>query len=45
MLKFYVEHEIRPEVDCVFDLSKAAAAHEHMESGEQAGKIVLKIKS
>ena len=44
MLKFYQERNLRPEVDRVFDLAEAGAAHEHMESGEQAGKIVLKIR-
>lgn len=44
MLKFYIERGLRPQVDRVFDLSEAGSAHDLMESGEQAGKIVLKIK-
>ena len=34
---------VKPIVDRVFPLSEAAAAHEHLESGKQFGKIVLKI--
>jgi NADPH:quinone reductase-like Zn-dependent oxidoreductase len=30
-------------VDQVFPLREAAAAHEHLESGKQFGKVVLKI--
>jgi NADPH:quinone reductase-like Zn-dependent oxidoreductase len=30
-------------VDKIFPLSEAAAAHEHLESGKQFGKVVLKI--
>src|SRR5262249_59736887 len=33
----------RPVVDSVFPLSEARAAHERLESGEQLGKIVLRI--
>src|SRR5215210_3757122 len=33
----------RPIVDTVFPLAEARAAHERMESGEQFGKIVLRI--
>jgi NADPH:quinone reductase-like Zn-dependent oxidoreductase len=33
----------RPVVDSVFPLEEARAAHERMESGEQFGKIVLRI--
>jgi NADPH2:quinone reductase len=32
-----------PVVDAVFPLSEAGAAHERLESGEQLGKIVLRI--
>jgi NADPH:quinone reductase-like Zn-dependent oxidoreductase len=34
---------VKPLVDEVFPLSEAAAAHERMESGEQLGKIILRI--
>ena len=30
-------------IDAVFPLAEAAAAHERLESGEQLGKIVLRI--
>jgi NADPH:quinone reductase-like Zn-dependent oxidoreductase len=33
----------RPVIDSVFPLAEAGAAHERMESGEQFGKIVLRI--
>jgi NADPH:quinone reductase-like Zn-dependent oxidoreductase len=33
----------RPIVDQVFPLADAAAAHEHLERGEQLGKVVLTI--
>ena len=33
----------KPIVDRVFPLSEAAAAHEHLESGKQFGKVVLEI--
>jgi NADPH:quinone reductase-like Zn-dependent oxidoreductase len=33
----------RPIVDRVFPLAEAAAAHEHLESGRQLGKVVLRI--
>jgi NADPH:quinone reductase-like Zn-dependent oxidoreductase len=32
-----------PVVDSVFPLAEAAAAHERLESGEQLGKVVLRI--
>jgi zinc-binding alcohol dehydrogenase/oxidoreductase len=33
----------RPIVDRIFPLEEAAAAHEHLESGKQFGKVVLEI--
>ena len=33
----------KPIVDRVFPLSETAAAHEHLESGKQFGKVVLEI--
>ena len=35
--------ELRLEIDSVFPLAEARAAHERMESGEQFGKIILAI--
>jgi putative PIG3 family NAD(P)H quinone oxidoreductase len=40
----YVEGgKLRPVIDSVFPLSRAAEAHTRMESGEHVGKIVLEI--
>ena len=38
-----VSGKARPVVDRVFPLGEAAAAHERLESGEQLGKVVLRI--
>ena len=35
--------QLRPEMDKIFPLADAAAAHAHMESGDHVGKIVLRI--
>ena len=43
MAGFAAEHKIVPEVDSVFPLEAAVAAHQHMENGLQNGKIVLDI--
>lgn len=43
MIRFVEEKKIVPIVDEVFQLSNAEAALRHMDSGEQFGKIVLKI--
>lgn len=45
MLRFYRDLGLRPVVDEVYPLDKAAAAHDRMESGEQTGKIVLSIRA
>lgn len=37
------EGRLRPEMDRIFPLNDAAAAHAHMESGDHVGKIVLAI--
>jgi NADPH:quinone reductase-like Zn-dependent oxidoreductase len=34
---------IRPQIDQVFALEDARAAHERMESGAHLGKIMLKV--
>jgi len=36
---------LRPIVDRIFDLSDIVAAHRYLESGQQAGKIVVKTES
>ncbi len=43
MIRFVEEKELVPVVDEVFELSEAEAALRLMDSGEQFGKIVLKI--
>lgn len=35
--------KLRPEMDKIFPLEKAADAHAHMETGGHVGKIVLKV--
>jgi putative PIG3 family NAD(P)H quinone oxidoreductase len=41
----YVEGgRLRPVIDSVFPLSRAAEAHARMESGEHVGKIVLEVR-
>jgi NADPH2:quinone reductase len=35
--------EIRPVIDSVYPLAKAADAHRRMESGQHSGKILLKV--
>ncbi|MGB3167745.1 MAG: NAD(P)H-quinone oxidoreductase [Alteraurantiacibacter sp.] len=35
--------ELRPEMDEIFPLAKAAAAHARMEAGEHIGKMVLSV--
>jgi NADPH:quinone reductase-like Zn-dependent oxidoreductase len=34
-------HGIRPLIDRVFEFEEAAAAYEHVESGDFMGKIVI----
>lgn len=43
MLAFVQKHEIVPVVDSVFPMSEGARAFEKMASGEQFGKIVLRV--
>jgi zinc-binding alcohol dehydrogenase/oxidoreductase len=43
MLQLYASAGLRPVVDSVFPLARAADAHRRMDGGEQMGKIVLKI--
>ncbi len=37
--------QVKPIIDTVFPLAKAAQAHARMESGDHVGKIVLTVKS
>ncbi len=40
---FVSEGRLRPQMDSTYPLEQAARAHEHMESGEHFGKIVLAV--
>ncbi|MDG2534997.1 NAD(P)H-quinone oxidoreductase [Sphingomonas sp. HITSZ_GF] len=40
---FVAEGKLRPVIDAVFPLARAADAHRRMESGEHIGKIVLTL--
>ncbi len=41
---FVEEGRLRPEMDRIFPLAEAAAAHARMEAGEHVGKIVLEVR-
>ena len=43
MNAFITEHRLRPVIDRVFTLEDAAAAYEHMASGNHLGKIVIAL--
>ena len=43
MMQLYAEGGLRPVVDGIFPLGEAAEAHRRMETGQQFGKIVLKM--
>lgn len=43
MIEFVAQHKIEPIVDRIFELKEGRAALEYMDSGEQFGKIVLRI--
>lgn len=43
MVQFVERHQIRPMVDKVYPVAKAAEAFKRMEEGQQFGKIVLKL--
>ena len=43
LYKFMKLRKIRPVIDRVFDLKDAILAHEKIESGNQFGKIILKV--
>lgn len=44
MLALFGPNGLRPLVDSVFPLARAADAHARMDRGEQMGKIVLKVR-
>ena len=43
MLNFVLEHKIIPVVDKVFDFEDFQSAFDHLSSGQQMGKVVIKI--
>jgi NADPH:quinone reductase-like Zn-dependent oxidoreductase len=43
IMKLVSAGQLKPVVDRVFPLQEAAAAHTYLESGEQFGKVVLKV--
>ncbi len=45
LVKFVTQHKIKPVVSHVFPLERAKEAFDHMERGEQFGKIVLLLPS
>src|SRR6202030_1644589 len=44
IMKLVSAGHLKPVVDRVFPLQEAAAAHAYLESGQQFGKVVLKIR-
>ncbi len=43
VMKLVAASRLKPVVDRVFPLAEAAAAHAYLESGQQFGKVVLKV--
>jgi NADPH:quinone reductase-like Zn-dependent oxidoreductase len=43
VMKLVAAGHLKPVVDRVFPLAEAAAAHTYLESGQQFGKVVLKV--
>jgi NADPH:quinone reductase-like Zn-dependent oxidoreductase len=43
IMKLVAAGRLKPVVDRVFPLAEAAAAHTYLESGQQFGKVVLKV--
>jgi NADPH:quinone reductase-like Zn-dependent oxidoreductase len=43
MVNFCTEHKIQPILDKTFELENGVAAFDRMQSGEQFGKIIIKI--
>ncbi len=43
IMKLVAAGRLKPVVDRVFPLAEAAAAHAYLESGQQFGKVVLKV--
>lgn len=45
LLPRFESGELFPVVDRVFDLHEAAEAHAYMEQNQNAGKVVLRVRS
>jgi NADPH:quinone reductase-like Zn-dependent oxidoreductase len=45
MINAMVQGQLRPVIDSTFDLTDAAAAFRHMESGKHFGKIVVQVSA
>jgi D-arabinose 1-dehydrogenase-like Zn-dependent alcohol dehydrogenase len=45
LLTYVRRHRIVPRVDSTFALADVAAAHRHLESAAQVGKVVLRVGS
>jgi NADPH:quinone reductase-like Zn-dependent oxidoreductase len=43
IMKLVAAGRLKPVVDRTFPLAEAAAAHTYLESGQQFGKVVLKV--
>jgi NADPH:quinone reductase-like Zn-dependent oxidoreductase len=43
IMKLVSAGRLKPVVDRIFPLPEAAAAHTYLESGQQFGKVVLKV--
>jgi NADPH2:quinone reductase len=44
LLAFVERHAIVPRVDSTFELADVAKAHRHLESAQQVGKVVLRVR-
>jgi putative PIG3 family NAD(P)H quinone oxidoreductase len=45
LLPAFIDGDLRPVIDSTYDWTDVAAAHKRMEANENAGKIVLRVKS
>jgi NADPH:quinone reductase-like Zn-dependent oxidoreductase len=43
VMKLVAASHLKPVIDRIFPLQEAAAAHVYLESGQQFGKVVLKV--
>lgn len=45
LLEFFVTGELKPVIDSVYDWTEVQQAHQYMESNQNIGKIILKIRA